>query len=375
MWDGKLVVDGVAHAYAFQASNRVESCPREAYDGLISFLWSLAHVPLESLAPGYQMTLEEFSAGWTAEELASMFFEESDVDVISYHGVEISAFFKGGATPWPIGVELKKAYPDRVILYAPVDPFRGPGELEAMEAKVAECQVDGFKFYPSNGLVDPERNETVALLYDDREVAFPYFEKARELGVNQIAIHKALPVGPGRLNKDQVEDMSTAALAFPDLSFEVVHSGWAFLEDCALQLMLHPNIWANLECVANFVVRQPLKFAHIVGTLLQYGGPDRVIFGTGAALAHPQPILEAFANFQMPQELQDGFGYPELTDEIKAKILGGNIARLHGLDVEATKRAIADDEWAQRRAATRANGVTPYRLHRERLAGRERQLA
>ena len=28
-----------------------------------------------------------------------------------------------------------------------------------MEAKVAECQVDGFKFYPSNGLVDPKRTD------------------------------------------------------------------------------------------------------------------------------------------------------------------------------------------------------------------------
>ena len=375
MWKGNVVVDGVAHAYGFQKENRVESCPPEAYNGLISFLWSLAHVPLESTEPGYQMTLEEFSAGWTGEELASMYFEESDVDVIAYHAVEISAFFKNGATPWPIGVELKKAYPDRVVLYASVDPFKGPRELEAMQAKVEQCQVDGFKFYPSNGMVDPKRNETVALLYDDREVAFPFFEKARALGVRRIAIHKALPVGPGRLDKDQVEDVSTAALAFPDLSFEVVHSGWAFLEDCALQLMLHPNIWANLECVANFVVRQPLKFAHIIGTLLQYAGPDRIIFGTGAALAHPQPILESFANFQMPRELRDGFGYPELTDQMKAQILGGNFARLHGLDVEALKRKLAHDPWTARRAANRSNGPTPYRLHRQRLARREKQPA
>ena len=37
------------------------------------------------------------------------------------------------------------------------------------------------------------------------------------------------------------------AAAFPDMTFEVVHSGWAFLDDCAFQLQMNPNIYANLE--------------------------------------------------------------------------------------------------------------------------------
>ncbi len=52
----------------------------------------------------------------------------------------------------------------------------------------------------------------------------------------------------------------------------------------------------------------------------------------------------------MPQDLTDGYGYPQLTPEIKQKILGGNLARLHGIDVEATKQRISNDEFAKRRA-------------------------
>jgi uncharacterized protein len=36
----------------------------------------------------------------------------------------------------------------------------------------------------------------------------------------------------------------------------------------------------------------------------------------------------------MPRDLLEGYGYPEVTDELKAKILGGNIARRMGTTAE-----------------------------------------
>ena len=53
--------------------------------------------------------------------------------------------------------------------------------------------------------------------------------------------------------------------------------------------------------------------------------------------------------FQIPSDLEDEYGV-SLTDEIKEKIIGGNIARLYGIDVEAKKAELADDEFSQRRA-------------------------
>jgi uncharacterized protein len=42
----------------------------------------------------------------------------------------------------------------------------------------------------------------------------------------------------------------------------------------------------------------------------------------------------------MPEELQERYGYPQLTDEIKRKILGLNFARLMKIDVEAKLREL-----------------------------------
>jgi hypothetical protein len=219
MWRDSLIIDGVGHGYDWRPDNRAASVSMEAYLGYTQYIYDYMHRPLESLAPGYQMTLAELTSGWTAEELAQIFFEESDVDIVVYHEVYIAGAFRDGASPWRIGEELKRAYPDRVMLYCFVDPLEGPEQLDLMEERAATGLVDGFKFYPANGVYDAESGQPRTIFYDDPERAYPYFEKARALGVKHVAIHKAFPVGPGRMDKDRVEDVSTAAVSFPDLTF------------------------------------------------------------------------------------------------------------------------------------------------------------
>ena len=79
------------------------------------------------------------------------------------------------------------------------------------------------------------------------------------------------------------------------------------------------------------------------------GGAKKLFWSSGASSPHPRPVLEAFTRLEMPTDMIDGDGYPPLTDEVKADILGLNYARLHGIDVERVKAAIADDDLARRR--------------------------
>jgi hypothetical protein len=43
---------------------------------------------------------------------------------------------------------------------------------------------------------------------------------------------------------------------------------------------------------------------------------------------------------EMPEDLRDGFGYPEITREDRENILGLNFARLLGVDVDAKKHEL-----------------------------------
>ena len=78
--------------------------------------------------------------------------------------------------------------------------------------------------------------------------------------------------------------------------------------------------------------------------------------------ASPQPQIEAFKTFTISREFQEQYGYPELTDEIRAKIFGLNAAKLYGIDPEekrcqldpmllATAKRTLDDELGDRRWA------------------------
>ena len=85
-------------------------------------------------------------------------------------------------------------------------------------------------------------------------------------------------------------------------------------------------------------------------------GTDAIWYGS------PQAQLQAFRAFTISNEFQDRFGYPALTDAVKAQVLGLNAAELFDLDVEATRCALATDPITGARTAAahlRDDGVLP----------------
>jgi uncharacterized protein len=49
------------------------------------------------------------------------------------------------------------------------------------------------------------------------------------------------------------------------------------------------------------------------------------------------------AKLQMPEQLQDEYGYPAITDETRRKILGANMARVLGVDLDERIRRLSRD--------------------------------
>ena len=85
-------------------------------------------------------------------------------------------------------------------------------------------------------------------------------------------------------------------------------------------------------------MRTPIQAAHVLGKLLRYVGEDNVLWGTDCIFyGSPQDQIQALRSFQISAEFQERYGYPKLTRELKAKILGRNGARLYQIDPIATK--------------------------------------
>ena len=71
----------------------------------------------------------------------------------------------------------------------------------------------------------------------------------------------------------------------------------------------------------------------MLGKLLLAVGPERILWGTDSVwYGPPQPLIDAFRRFTIPESMQEQFGYPALTPAIKTGILGTNATQLYGVD-------------------------------------------
>jgi predicted TIM-barrel fold metal-dependent hydrolase len=248
----------------------------------------------------------------------------------------LTDLYKDGLSPWQECAKLAQRDPDRTVLWGTVNPLEGKAALDDVTRQVEEYGAKAFKFYN----VRYEDAGPVPWRMDDPKVAFPVFERIQELGVNLIGVHKGVPLGPQPIEHTQTWDMDGAAAHFPDINFVIFHVGLPFIDETCWQLIRYPNLHASVAATINFLVRAPRLFAELLGKLLFWCGEDKIVYGSEAPIWQPQWALEAFWNFEIPKDLCEGYGYPQLTEQGKRKILGENLLRLHGMDVEATKAKV-----------------------------------
>lgn len=333
-------MDVVTHLYNMSEEN-VKNAGGKMFNQHLYAFHSYLTPPGEKV-----LTDGQFLRDWDADTIADITFAESDTDLVVAQPLPLTDFYKDGLSAWEKCAEMKARYPKRTLFWGTVNPLEGDKALDLLELQVKKYGAQGLKLYN----IRYDFGEPFPWRMDDPRVAFPLYEKAKELGIDIIAVHKGVPLGPQPLEGTQVWDIDGAAAAFPELKFIVFHVGLPFIDEVAWQLVRFPNVYASIAATINFIVKAPRWFAETLGKLLFWGGPDKIIYGSEVPLWHPQWALKAFMDFQMPEDLQKGYGYPEVTPEIKRKILGENLARLHGIDIEAKKREIADDEFSIKRA-------------------------
>jgi uncharacterized protein len=332
MIDGTFVIDATVHGFNFTPENCRTEQVRQIRDN--------AHrAGVALLPPGpWIPTEEEFYAqfAYQPELTLNMMFAESHTDVAVYHGVPLEGLYHDGSSPLWVGVAAAELMPHRVFNYAPVYPWMEDA-VEQVERAAGLKNVIGVKFYPA----DLRDGEFIPSLMDS-EGTFRVVERCRELGIRMIAIHKAVPIGPFRdvLPWFGVADVPPLVEAFPDMTFEIVHGGFAFLPETVALLRRYPNVMINLEGVQTFMHGDPARWNELLGRFLAVdGGPERIFWSVAASAFHAAPWVPMFWRWEMPDP------WPRLTDEVRAGILGGNYARAVGWDVEAMAAACAKDEF------------------------------
>jgi hypothetical protein len=349
-----FVIDATVHSYNLDPSN----VQPNRYAQLLAD--ALLDVFLKRSSEEALLPQELYELDWSAEAETEVLFLESQTDIGGHHVLCLYSWFKDGLVSLEKNIELARRWPDRFVFYVGVDPTKGLACLDDLRRqKEMLPSALGLKMYHDQ--VEPY----ATFRADDRDVAYPLFELAQELGIKAVAMHKALPIVGLPSDPYKIDDMCHAALDFPDLNFELIHAGLAYLDETAHAIARSPNVYVNLEITSTYACSVPGLFDEIMSNLLFWGGPEKIIYSSGAMEFHPQPILEKMAVYQPSAEMERKFGSLELTDTDRQNIMGGNFARMMGLDMADMKARIASDEFAQRLDA-QGGLASPFSFWRDR---------
>lgn len=249
-----------------------------------------------------------------------------------------------------------------------------------MRAWADELRPNGWKVYTMGQLTDD--GWTAGWMLDDDAYGTPFLEQVRKLGPKLVCVHK----GISQLAANgSPSDVGPAAARFPDITFLVYHSGYEFFTsappegeytdetaDTGVNRLITSllgagvgpgtNVYAELGTTWFALVRRPEDAAHVLGKLIKYLGEDNVLWGSDSVFyGPPQPILDGFRCFQIPDAMCERYGYTKLTDDIKHKILYKNACRAYGIDMDSVVARTANDEvsWArQALAEVERNGAS-----------------
>ena len=242
----------------------------------------------------------------------------------------------------------------RLLIHGRVNPNQ-PGDLEAMDELASKHKISAWKTYTQFG---PGGKG----FFLDDEPGIAMIERARKLGVKNIAIHKGLAFGPQSYEHSTCVDVGRVAKRYPDVNFLIYHSGYVSgqkegaydakktdgIDALVTSLAANgvkpgANVYAELGSTWRLLMRDPDSAAHGLGKLLKHCGESNVLWGTDSIwYGSPQDQIQAFRTFQIAPELRDKHGYPEITAALRAKVFGLNALKVYSIPADVIRKHAKD---------------------------------
>lgn len=248
----------------------------------------------------------------------------------------------------------------RLYLHGRVNPNQD-GDVEDMDRLAAEFPIAAWKTYTQWG------PPGVGGFFLDDDAGIRMIEKARALGIRNIAVHKGLPFGPSSYEQSTCVDVGRVAKRFPDVNFLIYHAGFVTgkaegpydrersdgidaLIRSVQEAGLGPgcNVYAELGSTWRFLMRDADQAAHALGKLFKHLGAGNVLWGTDSIwYGSPQDQIQAFRSFQISSEFQERFGYPAITAAMRAQVFGLNALKVYPVPDELLHRHLPSDQVAR----------------------------
>jgi len=197
--------------------------------------------------------------------------------------------------------EAARRYPDRIIPFGGINPRLGIAEShDELTRCLEEYGMRGIKL---NGARDE-------YYIDDPELGMPFVRRIAEAGL-VLALH----CGANDFERTHPFRIAAISDAFPELQILVVHMGGAaapHLHDAVIAYAQRYPTWRLIDSEADY--RKVLSALELLG-------PERICYGSDT------PFCPMRYEWGIRQVV-----YQDLEPHAREQVLGGNIARLLGLD-------------------------------------------
>ena len=299
---------------------------------------------------------------FTSDRYLKDIFLDSDTDIT------VLSFVPSTAETMPLSMEgasmtreaaaaLRRSH--RVLLHGRIIPTLAE-DLHGFQEQRERWNVVAAKTYTQ--FYDRARSYWL----DDHRVMDPFVAMLQKSGIDKICIHKgqtfpAMIANPDSVDFASCRDVGPAARMYRNMKFIIYHSGY---ESDVIEMAFDPksdrrgtdslvrsllragigpgeNVYAEIGATWRYLMKDPDQASHLLGKLFKYVGEDNILWGTDCVIfGSPQDQIQAFQSFQISTEFQDKYGYPAITDRIRAKIFGLNAARIYGISDQQFRKVI-----------------------------------
>lgn len=341
MINDMVIVDAVVHPWNMSPANQ-----NPAAQAQIDAVYASHKLSYNEANARFILQPEEFFRDLSFDVIGRAEFAESPVDYAVLHSLPNLGFGLGHITLPEKCAEFRQQFPHRCSMLGTVGTPIVATAIDEIKRQIDLFNIDGVKLYPAffyDGIGQGWR-------LDGEDWATPFLEFCQDQGLTRIAVHKALWLEPAPREAFGIDDFESPLDRFPDMTFEMVHGGAAFLDQTIELMKRHPNLYLTLETTFSYVLTRPRVFDKILGRLITEVGSDRLLFASGNNLAHPLPLIEAFQDYQFTPQHCEEFGIRELTDADRRNIMGENAINLYGINRQALVAATSTDAFSDIRA-------------------------
>jgi predicted TIM-barrel fold metal-dependent hydrolase len=216
--------------------------------------------------------------------------------------------------------EVCSRYPDLTLPVMSVNPrYEGATVLRDMERGVHELGARAIKLYPTYNHYRP----------DDRELCWPIYAKALELGIPVIVHQSWTTLVDAPMKYQHPAQLDDVARDFRELVLICAHFGVPWIEEAMCLVGKHDNVYVDVSYWAT--IEDPEVLLRHLLRCPRYGCTyDRILWGTDFPVTTPGPSLGLFretlpalaARLELDPVPADGLDL----------MLGGNAARIYGLE-------------------------------------------